>query len=83
MYKHQELRSSILNELSKELQLIPQPARTNYASFKDILYLEDETLRIKLVGTHKNIQDTVTGIVCAVCGHELENGAFLVSITFI
>lgn len=79
MYKHQELRSSILNELSKELQLIPQPARTNYASFKDILYLEDETLRIKLVGTHKNIQDTVTGIVCAVCGHELENGAFLVT----
>ncbi|XP_043795850.1 DNA polymerase delta subunit 2-like [Apis laboriosa] len=79
LYKHQELRPSILNELSEELQLIPQPTRTNYASFKDILYLEDETLRIKLVGIHKNIQNIVTGIVCAVCGHELENGAFLVT----
>ncbi|KAK9310263.1 hypothetical protein QLX08_000287 [Tetragonisca angustula] len=78
LYKHQELKPSILHELSNELQLQVQPARINYASFKDILYLEDETLRIKLIGNHINIQDVVTGIVCAVCGHELENGEFLV-----
>ena len=69
-----------MHELSNELQLQVQPARINYASFKDILYLEDETLRIKLIGNHINIQDVVTGIVCAVCGHELENGEFLVNI---
>ena len=80
MYKHQELKPSILQDLSNELQLQIQPVRINYASFKDILYLEDETLRIKLIGNHVNIQDVVTGIVCAVCGHELENGEFLVNI---
>ncbi|XP_043585823.1 DNA polymerase delta subunit 2-like isoform X1 [Bombus pyrosoma] len=74
LYKHQELKPSLLRELSTELQLQPQPARANYASFKDILYLEDETLRIKLVDNHINIQDVVTGIVCAVLGHELKDG---------
>ncbi|CAL7935793.1 unnamed protein product [Xylocopa violacea] len=78
LYKHQELKPSILQEFSKELQLVAQPSRTNYASFKDILYLEDETLRVKLIGNDINIQDVVTGIVCAVLGHELENGAFAV-----
>nr|XP_012137743.1 PREDICTED: DNA polymerase delta small subunit-like isoform X2 [Megachile rotundata] len=78
LYKHQELKPSILRELSEELQLATQPARSNYASFKDVLYLEDESLRIKLVGNHMNIQDAVTGVVCAVLGHELENGSFLV-----
>ncbi|XP_053995098.1 DNA polymerase delta subunit 2-like [Hylaeus volcanicus] len=78
LYKHQELKPSVLRELSEELQVTPQSFRTNYASFKDLLFLEDETLRIKLVGNHMNIQDVVTGIVCAVFGHELENGAFTV-----
>ncbi|CAK9803682.1 DNA polymerase delta subunit 2 [Anthophora plagiata] len=76
LYKHQELKPSILRELSEELQLVTQPSKINYASFKDVLYLEDEMLRIKLVGNHMNIQDVVTGLVCAVLGHKLENGAF-------
>ena len=76
LYKHQELKPSILRELSEELQLTAQPPSTNYASFKDLLFLEDEMLRVKLVGNHMNIQDVVTGIVCAVFGHELESGAF-------
>lgn len=83
LYKHQELKPSVLRELSEELQLITQPARTNYASFKDILYLEDEVLRIKLVGNHVNIQDVVTGVICAVLGQELKNGAFSVNINII
>ncbi|XP_029032509.2 DNA polymerase delta subunit 2-like isoform X4 [Osmia bicornis bicornis] len=78
LYKHQELKPSILRELSEELQLVTQPARTNYASSKDILYLEDEVLRIKLVGNHVNVKDVVTGVICAVLGRELENGAFSV-----
>ncbi|KOC60145.1 DNA polymerase delta small subunit [Habropoda laboriosa] len=78
LYKHQELKPSVLREISEELQLVTQPSKVNYASFKDVLYLEDETLRIKLVGNHVNIQDVVTGLVCAVLGHVLENGAFSV-----
>ncbi|XP_076248112.1 DNA polymerase delta subunit 2 [Calliopsis andreniformis] len=78
LYKHQELKPSILRDLSKELQLTPQSPRSNYASFKDLLFLEDEVLRIKLVGNHMNIQDVVSGITCAVLGHELENGTFSV-----
>lgn len=80
LYKHQELKPSVLRELSEELQLTAQPPSTNYASFKDLLFLEDEMLRVKLVGNHMNIQDVVTGIVCAVFGHELESGAFEVNI---
>ncbi|KZC11620.1 PREDICTED: DNA polymerase delta small subunit-like [Dufourea novaeangliae] len=78
LYKHQELKPSILRELSEELQITTQTPRTNYAAFKDLIFLEGETLRIKLVGSHMNIQNVVTGIVCAVLGHELNSGEFYV-----
>lgn len=77
LYKDQKLKPSILRDLSKELQLEAQPSK-NYASTDDKLFLEDETLRIRLVGSHMNIQEIVTGLVCAVLGRELENGAFWV-----
>ncbi|XP_078037909.1 DNA polymerase delta subunit 2 [Augochlora pura] len=76
LYKHQELKPSILQDLTKELQLPTHSSRTNYASFKDILFLEDDALRVKLVGNHMNIQRVITGIVCAVLGHQLANGEF-------
>jgi len=77
LYKDQKLKPSILRDLSKELQLDVQPSN-NYASAEDNLFLEDKTLRIKLVGNHMNMQEIVTGLVCAVFGHELENGTFWV-----
>ncbi|XP_050460366.1 DNA polymerase delta subunit 2-like [Cataglyphis hispanica] len=77
LYKDQKLKPSLLRELSKELQLEAQPNK-NYASDDDKLFLEDETLRIRLVGNHVNIQEVVTGLVCAILGHELENGTFWV-----
>lgn len=64
--------------LSKELQSCPQPSQFNYASFKNNLFLEDETLRVKLTGNHMNIQSIVTGIVCAMLGRQQENGTFWV-----
>ncbi|XP_076287173.1 DNA polymerase delta subunit 2 isoform X2 [Lasioglossum baleicum] len=76
LYKHQELKPSALQELSEELQLPTHLPRANYASFKDILYLEDDDLRVKLDGSHMNIQYVITGIICAVFGHQLENGEF-------
>lgn len=66
-----------MRDLSKELQLEAQPSN-NYASVDDKLFLEDETLRVRLVGNHMDIQEVVTGLVCAVLGRELENGTFWV-----
>lgn len=77
LYKDQRLKPSLLRDLSKELQLEAQP-NNNYASVDDKLFLEDETLRVRLVGNHMDIQEVVTGLVCAVLGHELENGTFWV-----
>jgi len=77
LYKDQRLKPSLLRDLSKELQLEAQPSN-NYASVDDKLFLEDETLRVRLVGNYMDIQKVVTGLVCAVLGRELENGTFWV-----
>ncbi|XP_063975626.1 DNA polymerase delta subunit 2-like [Diachasmimorpha longicaudata] len=78
LYKHQELKPSILKEKSDDLQLIHQPSSSNYSSIKDQLFLEDEDLRVKLVGDHMSPSDLVTGLVCAVLGREAVNGCFWV-----
>ncbi|XP_049809952.1 DNA polymerase delta subunit 2 [Schistocerca nitens] len=77
LFKHQELKPSILREISDELQLVPQPSRTNYVSEDDELILEDELQRIRLIGSISP-HYVVTGVVCAVLGHESEDGKFLV-----
>ncbi|KAK2584180.1 hypothetical protein KPH14_006608 [Odynerus spinipes] len=78
LYKHQELKNSVLYTLATELQFCPQPTQSNYASFKDTLFLEDETLRVRLIGNHVNVQSVVTGIVCAMLGRPQGNGTFWV-----
>ncbi|XP_058791528.1 DNA polymerase delta subunit 2-like [Phymastichus coffea] len=77
LYKHQELKPSILKEMSEELQTIPQPPRQNYCSPRDSLFLEDDVARVKLVG-NLNVDTLVTGLVCAVNGHGLSDGTFWV-----
>ncbi|XP_012284253.1 DNA polymerase delta subunit 2 [Orussus abietinus] len=78
LYKHQEMKPSILKELSEELQLYPQPVRSSYYSSKDQLFIEDETIRMKLVGNHINVEETITGTICAILGHETDEGSFWV-----
>ncbi|KAK0095421.1 hypothetical protein PV326_008410 [Microctonus aethiopoides] len=78
IYKHQELKPSMLKELSYELQLIPQPVRSNYSSEKDQIFLEDEMMRIKLVGNRIDPKEIVSGLVCTVLGHRYDNGTFWV-----
>lgn len=70
IYKHQQWKPSILRELSDDHQLAPPESRDNYCSDEDVLYLEDEMLRIKLVGNVVDINEIVNGVVCAVLGHE-------------
>ncbi|XP_001607856.1 DNA polymerase delta small subunit isoform X1 [Nasonia vitripennis] len=77
LYKHQELKPSILKEIAEELQAVPQPSRLNYCSTKDSLYLEDDVSRVKLVG-NLTAEALVTGLICAVCGHQTKDGSFWV-----
>ncbi|PNF27792.1 DNA polymerase delta subunit 2 [Cryptotermes secundus] len=77
IFKHQELKPSILKEISEEHQLKPQPPRTLFFDDSDQLILEDELQRIQLIG-NLDVHLVVTGVVCAVLGHEDGDGKFLV-----
>ncbi|XP_052896752.1 DNA polymerase delta subunit 2 isoform X2 [Anopheles moucheti] len=80
LFKHQELKPSILREISEENQLAPQPPRSHYTDDNDILILEDALQRIKLVGKI-DVHAIVTGVVCAVMGqdrYEESDGRFFV-----
>lgn len=66
-YVHQQLKPSILKEISEETQLAPQPIRKNFSDDSDVLILEDEVQRIQLLGNFQ-VHNFVTGVVCAVLG---------------
>lgn len=42
--------------------------------------MEDEMLRVKIVGANVNLEEVVTGVVCALKGKKLDNGSFEVNI---
>lgn len=78
LYKQQELKPSILKSISEELQLPAQPSNLiNFCATSDCLFLEDDVQRVKLAGKCP-ISKVVTGLVCAVVGHDLKNGTFWV-----
>ncbi|XP_075978642.1 DNA polymerase delta subunit 2 [Anticarsia gemmatalis] len=78
LFKLQELKPSILKELSDQLEIIPQAPRTHFVHESDSLVLEDELQRIKLVGECIDVHQVVTGVVCALLGSEDEDGIFSV-----
>ena len=80
LYKHQQWKPSILKELSEDEQLAVPVARDDYCSNNDQVFLEDDTSRIRLAGKDADIMDLVTGVVCAVLGHQNESCAFQVKI---
>lgn len=75
LFKHQELRPSILKELSDELEVIPQKKMVRFVSESDKLILEDELQRIVLIG-NVDVNSVVTGVVCGVLGTEDASGKF-------
>ncbi|KRZ77435.1 DNA polymerase delta subunit 2, partial [Trichinella papuae] len=68
--KIQDLRPNVLKEIADEGHVIPQPiAPLKCTSDTDDVVLEDENLRIKLIGS-------VESIVVAVCGMVTSGGKF-------
>ncbi|RXG52990.1 DNA polymerase delta subunit 2, partial [Armadillidium vulgare] len=65
LVKRQDLKPSILKELSEENQLVPQPVLEKFTSDDDEIILEDELQRIQLKGKI-NVHELVTGfdMVC-------------------
>lgn len=72
LFKHMELKPSILKEISEDHNLMPQPIRSNFVDESDKLILEDELQRILLVG-ELDVNTSVTGAIIAVYGKEPEN----------
>jgi len=83
VFKQQELKPSILKELSEDGGLEVQPANTKYTTTSDSLVLEDENMRVKLEPSEQlSAASVVNGVVLGVWGREMQGGKFKVEKVF-
>ncbi|KAL5291786.1 POLD2 family protein [Megaselia abdita] len=78
VFKKQELKPSVLKEISEQSQLNPQPPRSNFCDKEsDVVILEDESQRVQLEGNMDNSKLT-TGVICSALGVMKTGGKFFV-----
>lgn len=79
VYMDMPLKPNILDDITKDHWIAAPPPRTKYIDEKtDQIMLEDESGRLRLVGSILPTQNLVTGCVIAVMGSETHNGDFKV-----
>ena len=79
IFKDMPLKPNVLREYSKEQAILLVPEKMNFVSPKDVLLLEDEAGRIKLVVDDSSmVAHHLTGTVVAVLGQQVGGGAFKV-----
>ncbi|KAL9128973.1 MAG: hypothetical protein Q9217_002448 [Psora testacea] len=78
VYMEMPLKPNILDDISKDHWIAAPPPREKYISptGQDQIMLEDESGRLRLVGTPLHINMLVTGCIIAVMGTENANGDF-------
>lgn len=82
VYCAMPLKPDVLEDLTREQWLAPQPVRAKYVDYaKDELYIEDQSGRVKLVGDAVRGGTAlrsmlITGVVAAVLGTETRSGDF-------
>ncbi|CDU16466.1 DNA polymerase delta small subunit, putative [Plasmodium yoelii] len=76
IFKKMDLRPSILKEYISEIEYLDDTV-INYSQDQDILFLEDETARLKLEG-NINSDHYVTGLTIIIKGVGMSNGSLYV-----
>lgn len=78
LYKHMNLKPSILKEYTEQRAILNVPENQKFTSPEDTLFLEDDAARIPLDFSNYDTSKLITGIVIGVKGMQLENGIFKV-----
>ena len=78
VYMDMPLKPNILDDISKDHWIAAPPPREKYVSLtgQDQTMLEDESGRLRIIGTPLQISMLVTGCIIAVMGTENANGEF-------
>jgi DNA polymerase delta subunit 2 len=78
IYMEMPLKPNILDDISKDHWISAPPPRQKYLSpsGEDLMMLEDESGRLRLVGAPLSSEMLVTGCIVAVMGTENANGDF-------
>ncbi|KAL9002294.1 MAG: hypothetical protein Q9188_004769 [Gyalolechia gomerana] len=78
VYMDMPLKPNILDDISKDHWISAPPPREKYLSLtgEDQIFLEDESGRVRLIGTPLQLSMLVTGCIVAAMGTENANGEF-------
>ncbi|KAK0210508.1 DNA polymerase alpha/epsilon subunit B-domain-containing protein [Desarmillaria ectypa] len=76
VYMDMPLKPNVLEDIARDHSIPPPPPPLKYCSPEDMILLEDESGRLKLVGERVKAAGLVTGVVVGALGVETSNGEF-------